>query len=137
MSTEAISTRRSAHGFDTEPGEDWRDNALCAQIDPELFFPDKGGSSREAKLVCSLCPVQTDCLQHALTARERFGVWGGLSERERRSVERCHRSPVITASCGTPAGATRHYKHGESLCQPCRFAVRAESAFRHANGGVA
>lgn len=137
MTTEAISTRRSAFGFDNDPGEDWRDNALCAQTDPEVFFPDKGGTSQEAKRICGLCPVQTDCLRHALEAKERFGVWGGLSERERRTIERCHRAPVITAACGSPSGASLHYKHGESLCRACRFAVRADVAFRRANGGGA
>ena len=64
----------------------WMDDALCIQSDPEAWFPDKGESPRLAKLVCSRCPVRADCLSYALTRRERFGVWGGLTERERRPL---------------------------------------------------
>jgi len=64
----------------------WADQALCAQTDPDAFHPDAGGSTREAKAVCAKCPVVEDCLQWALTTNERFGVWGGHSERERRAI---------------------------------------------------
>ena len=67
---------------------DWRDRAVCAQTDPEAFFPEKGGSTREAKRICSGCEVRAECLEYALAADERFGVWGGLSERERRRLRR-------------------------------------------------
>ena len=66
----------------------WQAQALCAQTDPEAFFPEKGGSTREAKNVCSRCPVKAECLQYALENDERFGIWGGLSERERRRMKR-------------------------------------------------
>ena len=66
----------------------WRDSALCAQTDPEEFFPDKGGTTREAKRVCAACTVRTECLEYALDHGERFGIWGGLSERERRRLTR-------------------------------------------------
>ncbi len=59
---------------------------LCAQTDPELFFPEKGGSTRPAKAVCAGCPVRAQCLEHALAHDERYGVWGGTSERERRRL---------------------------------------------------
>jgi Transcription factor WhiB. len=62
----------------------WQQQALCAQTDPEAFFPEKGGSSREAKSVCAKCDVRAECLEYALENDERFGIWGGLSERERR-----------------------------------------------------
>nr|WP_276529464.1 WhiB family transcriptional regulator [Nanchangia anserum] len=65
----------------------WQDQALCAQTDPEAFFPEKGGSTREAKQVCQLCRVRDDCLRYALENDERFGIWGGLSERERRRLK--------------------------------------------------
>ena len=65
---------------------DWRDEALCAETDPEAFFPEKGGSTREAKELCIECSVQHQCLTYALAHDERFGVWGGLSERERRRL---------------------------------------------------
>ncbi|SDD49162.1 WhiB family transcriptional regulator, redox-sensing transcriptional regulator [Geodermatophilus telluris] len=66
--------------------ESWRLDALCAETDPEAFFPEKGGSTREAKRVCSGCSVRAECLEFALANDERFGIWGGLSERERRRV---------------------------------------------------
>lgn len=66
----------------------WQDRALCAQTDPEAFFPEKGGSTREAKLVCTSCEVRSECLEYALANDERFGIWGGLSERERRKLKR-------------------------------------------------
>lgn len=66
----------------------WQERALCAQTDPEAFFPEKGGSTREAKKVCTGCEVRTECLEYALANDERFGIWGGLSERERRKLKR-------------------------------------------------
>jgi len=66
--------------------QSWVDEALCAQTDPDAFFPDGGGSVKQAKKVCAKCPVVEDCLQWALSTNERFGVWGGKSERERRAL---------------------------------------------------
>ena len=68
--------------------QEWQEQALCAQTDPEAFFPEKGGSTREAKRICQGCPVRDDCLEFALEHDERFGIWGGLSERERRRLKR-------------------------------------------------
>jgi WhiB family redox-sensing transcriptional regulator len=68
--------------------QDWQERALCAQTDPEAFFPEKGGSTREAKRICSGCEVRAECLDYALAHDERFGIWGGLSERERRRLRR-------------------------------------------------
>lgn len=78
-----------AAGVAGESGEpDWHDRALCAQTDPEAFFPEKGGSTREAKKICTGCEVRAECLSYALANDERFGIWGGLSERERRRLKR-------------------------------------------------
>ena len=66
----------------------WQERALCAQTDPEAFFPEKGGSTREAKRICVGCEVRVECLDYALANDERFGIWGGLSERERRRLKR-------------------------------------------------
>ncbi len=66
----------------------WQERALCAQTDPEAFFPEKGGSTREAKRICQGCEVKDACLEYALANDERFGIWGGLSERERRRLKR-------------------------------------------------
>ncbi len=73
-------------GAGEEP--EWQERALCAQTDPEAFFPEKGGSTREAKRICSGCDVRAECLDYALAHDERFGIWGGLSERERRRQRR-------------------------------------------------
>ena len=76
----------------------WQTQALCAQTDPEAFFPEKGGSTREAKRICIGCEVKAECLQYALDQDERFGIWGGLSERERRRLKRADgtvASPVV------------------------------------------
>ena len=66
----------------------WQQRALCAQTDPEAFFPEKGGSTRDAKKVCVGCEVRSECLEYALLHDERFGIWGGLSERERRKLKK-------------------------------------------------
>ncbi|MBN9097196.1 MULTISPECIES: WhiB family transcriptional regulator [unclassified Pseudonocardia] len=75
--------------------EGWQERALCAQTDPEAFFPEKGGSTREAKRICSGCEVKAECLDYALGHDERFGIWGGLSERERRRLRRGEISAAI------------------------------------------
>jgi WhiB family redox-sensing transcriptional regulator len=79
-----------ARTIDGDPARplEWQEQALCAQTDPESFFPEKGGSTREAKRVCDACPVRVQCLDYALENQERFGIWGGLSERERRRMEK-------------------------------------------------
>lgn len=68
--------------------QEWMLEAKCLDADPEAFFPEKGGSTREAKRICAACPVREDCLDFALANDERFGIWGGLSERERRRTKR-------------------------------------------------
>lgn len=68
--------------------QSWQERSLCAQTDPEAFFPEKGGSTREAKKICVGCEVRAECLEYALANDERFGIWGGLSERERRRLKR-------------------------------------------------
>jgi WhiB family redox-sensing transcriptional regulator len=68
--------------------EPWTQEALCAETDPERFFPDKGKSAAPAKEICALCDVAAQCLEYALRNDERFGVWGGKSERERRAMKR-------------------------------------------------
>lgn len=66
----------------------WQEQALCAQTDPESFFPEKGGGTRDAKKTCLACDVRPECLEYALENDERFGIWGGLSERERRKLKK-------------------------------------------------
>jgi WhiB family redox-sensing transcriptional regulator len=72
-----------------ETGErTWLRRANCLGIDPELFFPQRGMSTREAKAVCQDCRVRSECLEYAVVHGEKFGIWGGLTERERRRVRR-------------------------------------------------
>lgn len=89
---EALSLWEAAAGLYSTDGEDgelaWQADALCAQTDPEAFFPEKGGSTRDAKRVCNECPVRDACLEYAMENDERFGIWGGLSERERRRLRK-------------------------------------------------
>lgn len=70
-----------------EPPE-WTLAALCQQTDPELFYPEKGGSTAAAKRICAQCTVRSECLEDALLHTERYGIWGGMSERERRRLVR-------------------------------------------------
>lgn len=64
----------------------WMDEAACASVDPELWFPEKGSSTKEAKAICATCPVLSSCRAYGLERKERFGVLGGLSERDRRKI---------------------------------------------------
>lgn len=70
------------------PYPDFDDGALCRQTAPDIFFPDKGGSTKEAKATCRVCDWQRDCAAYALTHDERFGIWGGMSERDRRRIRK-------------------------------------------------
>lgn len=70
---------------------DWADWGVCGETDPEAFFVEKGGSTRPAKRICAGCPVRQECLDYALEHDEAFGVWGGLSARERRGIARSRR----------------------------------------------
>jgi WhiB family redox-sensing transcriptional regulator len=65
--------------------ERWVEDALCTQVDPILFYPDQSESAEPAKRVCALCPVKRECGSYALAADELYGVWGGMSEMDRRS----------------------------------------------------
>ena len=76
---------------------DWRELALCAQVDPELWFPESGQPNGKAKLVCSWCDVKVECLAFALRANEQYGVWGGLSPDERRRLRRRQREAASVA----------------------------------------
>lgn len=69
--------------------EPWVQEALCPQmVNPDAFFPEKGGTTRDAKRICAGCDVREACLNYAMDNDERFGIWGGLSERERRALKK-------------------------------------------------
>lgn len=66
----------------------WTDLANCLGVDPALFFPERGASTSEARAVCAGCVVRDECLEYALANSEKFGIWGGMSERERRRIRK-------------------------------------------------
>lgn len=67
---------------------DWQDAAECQNHDPDLFFPERGSPGDSAKRVCVTCTVRLECLEYALANGERYGIWGGLTERERTRLRR-------------------------------------------------
>lgn len=106
-----------------QPSPEWMSRALCLEVDSDLFFPNPAEHPAEALKVCSLCPVQAECLDYALANDERFGVWGGLTAYQRVRVRRtdsrcarCHERPAD--------GVWRH-------CRECRSAIAAEKHGRY------
>ncbi|MFC8823810.1 WhiB family transcriptional regulator [Streptomyces sp. NPDC057137] len=73
---------------------EWGGRGACRAVDPDTLFV-QGQEQNKAKSVCLGCPVRTECLAHALDNREEFGVWGGMTERERRALLR--RRPTVTS----------------------------------------
>ena len=71
---------------DMGTNEAWQAEAACRKIPVELFFPAVEHEADDAKAVCDACDVREPCLEFAITAGERFGVWGGLTPQERRSL---------------------------------------------------
>ena len=69
----------------------WRQQAACQGLDPEIFYPETDEEAGPAKAVCDQCAVRSTCLEHALGSRERDGVWGGATEKERRRIIRQRR----------------------------------------------
>ena len=105
---------------------DWMRDALCAQTDPEIFFPPKGGGNKRAKKICAQCPVREECQEYSLAIDERYGIWGGLSRRERTRVQAGQ-----AVQPPTPAGPSRHDRHAlitELAAQGKSIPVIAEKA---------
>lgn len=123
--------------------EDWRDSAACRETDPEIFFASSltgegKADIRHAKVICFACPVMQECGQWALDSREPFGVYGGMTQEERRAILRRRgirvdlddgsqeRKPAPKkrepAKCGTRSGYLRHTKDKTKICAPCRKA---------------
>jgi WhiB family redox-sensing transcriptional regulator len=69
-------------------GDSWRDQGRCAEVDPMLFYPAKGESANPARMVCAGCEVRDQCLEWALATDQRWGVWGGTTEHDRRKIKR-------------------------------------------------
>ena len=126
----------------------WRERAACRGTDLDLFYPERGESADPARLVCAACPVCQPCLEYALSNRITHGIWGGLTERERRPLQsdwvqaaRRDRDRAIlaadaagytTAAIGrsfglSPISVTRIVRAGneDARPEPDRFAVQA------------
>jgi WhiB family transcriptional regulator, redox-sensing transcriptional regulator len=109
----------------------WHQRAACKGLDPDLFHPERGGDTSGAKRVCSACPVKAECLAFALTTFEKHGIWGGLSERERRKIRgQLTKAGLLTAPMyvidhGTSAGYHAHRRRGEVPCRSCMEARNA------------
>jgi WhiB family redox-sensing transcriptional regulator len=69
----------------------WRQHAACRGVEPDIFYPATDEEAEVAKAVCEVCPVRQPCLEYALSSRERDGVWGGATEKERRRILRQRR----------------------------------------------
>lgn len=67
-------------------GEEWAAKAMCKGTDPDKFFPERGGSTREARQICRSCPVCDECREFAVKKNEKYGVWGDTVEKERRAI---------------------------------------------------
>jgi WhiB family redox-sensing transcriptional regulator len=108
----------------------WRDHAACQGADDGLFFPGTTGKANAAKAlrICQTCVVANQCLQHALTAPEQYGVWGGKTEQELRNMRRKRKRPP---ECGTEAGYRRHFRLGEEPCGACREGGARERRLRY------
>ncbi len=82
---------------DRTTNQSWRQQARCRGMPTEVFYPDteeNDDAAAPAKAICAECPVREACLEYALAAREKYGVWGGLTERERRRILRHRRRPA-------------------------------------------
>jgi WhiB family transcriptional regulator, redox-sensing transcriptional regulator len=109
----------------------WMAQALCRGMDPELWFPERGSiaDDLQAKKVCSGCPARSKCLDYALDNGERHGIWGGLSERERRRI-RLQRNLDKARRCRT-CGLLRHPFAYDGSSPDCALCVsRREEATR-------
>ena len=92
MSSILVTAVGDAEGDDCSHAfSQWRIRGACNGLDPTIFFPDEDEDALEAKAICSECSVRVSCLEHALASREKEGVWGGATEKERRRIIRQRR----------------------------------------------
>ncbi len=104
---------------------DWRHRARCRGEDPDTLFV-QGAQQRDVREVCKACPVRTECLAHALDNRIRFGVWGGMTERERRALLK--RRPDVVSWAALLEAARR------AAMRPRQPAAEAPAPRRPASG---
>ena len=147
-------TEKQSEAWFSQGDQSFKDRAPCKGMDPEFFFPALGESGKEAKAVCNgtpaknghpgtaPCPVKKECLEYALLNNEKFGIWGGLSERERRTVKREINSGINTSIVlpprrrpiqhGTARGYEQHRRRKEPPCDACKEAhARAARGWRN------
>ena len=109
---------------------DWRDLAVCAQTDPDVFFPEKGGSIRQAKAVCAVCPVTAPCLEYALE-RGALGIWAGTSRAERKQMGRPAGTPALRdCKAGLHVMTPENIYTAPDGAQTCRLCKEARSRRR-------
>ena len=103
-------------------------DAVCAQIDPYVWFSEEGSLNATAKALCHSCPIEDACLSTALADPELSGIWGGTTPRERQRMRAlAARSPRRNGARpikhGTEGGAQAHRRHGEAACSMCKTAA--------------
>ncbi|MCI7551153.1 MAG: WhiB family transcriptional regulator [Arcanobacterium sp.] len=76
------------YGKSARSDRSWMEDALCAQTDPDIFYPEKGGSTTPATSVCNNCTVRAECLEYAVANDIRHGIWGGTSDNDRKRMAR-------------------------------------------------
>ena len=119
----------------------WQDHAACIGHPLDLFFPTRGEDASHAKAICARCPVRDTCLEHALANGEHHGIFGGMSERERRRLRVQRRREEGVGSRGPIAGQKpinhgslygyyAHRKRGEEACPDCKAARAAHEMER-------
>ncbi len=110
------------------PGE-WYKRGACRSLSNEQhdawFFPPKGKMTAPARAICGSCPVRAECLDHAMTNHEMYGLWGGTDELDRRRMRKAQGVAVRAVKeieHGTPAGFKAHLRRDEKPCERCRIA---------------
>jgi len=105
-------------------------SALCAQVDPALWFPAKGQGNTDAKAICHHCDIEATCLAIALADPEIEGIWGGTTARERQTMRAMAAPRVRPIRHGTEGGAKTHRRRGETVCPECKAARTAARLHR-------
>jgi transcription factor WhiB len=116
-------------GYELVPAG-WAARAACRGLDPELFFPARGQAVDSAKTVCAACPVTTECAEYAATIHQNRGIWGGLSERQRRRQEPPHKPRKLPSRHGTDSRYARGCR-----CDRCTEAHAAAHNERQQKAG--
>ena len=88
--------------------ESWREKANCAGADAKLFFPDKRTSTKEARQLCRECSVLDQCREYALANCITHGIWGGLSERQRRMVRKERKQTELIDATSKASARSQH-----------------------------